>query len=111
MRPLTLLSSGFERAYPTGKILPGLECSADRAPASAHGIDRLGQSSALRYFLLALPDAVLAGAGHRLRPLDQAPKRTSDPPFAARTKWPAGVGPLAVTYNSSEDDIGTVFKV
>jgi len=93
MRPLTLLSSGFERAYPTGKILPGLKCSA------------------LRYFLLALPDAVLAGAGHRLRPLDQAPKRTSDPPFAARTKWPAGVGPLAVTYNSSEDDIGTVFKV
>lgn len=40
----------------------------------AHGVDRLGAELGLKIFLLALPDAVLAGAGaaHRLRPLDQA---------------------------------------
>jgi len=38
-----------------------------------------------------------AGAAHRLRPLDLAQKRMSDPPFAARTERPADDGLLAVT--------------
>src|SRR5450631_3543199 len=46
----------------------------ERRLHGAHRIDGLGAEFGLEVFLLALPDAVLAGAGaaHRLRPLDQA---------------------------------------
>ena len=35
-------------------------------------------------------------------------KRTSDPPFSARTEWPADAGPLAMTYDSF-DEISATF--
>src|SRR6185369_10970264 len=46
----------------------------ERLLQRAHGVDRFGAELGLEVFLLALPDAVLAGAGaaHRLRALDQA---------------------------------------
>src|SRR5437762_10089177 len=46
----------------------------ERLLQGAHGVDRLWAKLGLEVFLLALPDAVLAGAGaaHRLRALDQA---------------------------------------
>jgi hypothetical protein len=46
----------------------------ERRLQRAHGVDRLNPEFGLEIFLLALPDAVLAGAGsaHRLRALDQA---------------------------------------
>src|SRR5882757_7923723 len=55
--------------------LPGIEdvlrieCLFQRA----HGVDRLSAEFGFQIFLLALPDAMLAGAGsiHRLRALDQ----------------------------------------
>src|SRR4030095_934880 len=46
----------------------------ERLLQGARGVDRLWAQLGLEVFLLALPDAVLAGAGaaHRLRALDQA---------------------------------------
>ena len=49
-------------------------CGSSACFQRAHGVERLGAELGLQIFLLALPDAVLAGAGavHRLRALDQA---------------------------------------
>ena len=46
----------------------------ERTLQRAHGVQRLGPEFGQEIFLLALPDAMLAGAGaaHRLRALDQA---------------------------------------
>src|SRR5437588_2396333 len=56
--------------------LPGIEDvpRVERLFQCAHGVDRLIAEFGLEVFLLALPDAVLAGAGaaHRLRAFDQA---------------------------------------
>src|ERR1700738_2206675 len=57
------------------KDLSGIEdvLRIERLLHRAHGVDRLGPELGFQVFLLALPDAMLAGAGaaHRLRPLDQ----------------------------------------
>src|SRR6185437_7590232 len=56
--------------------LPGIEyvLRIERALERAHGVERLGAEFGFEVFLLALADAVLAGAGavHRLRALHQA---------------------------------------
>src|SRR5579864_2479583 len=55
---------------------PGIEdvLGIERLLDRTHGLDRLAAELALQVFLLALPDAVLAGAGavHRQRAFDQA---------------------------------------
>ena len=49
-------------------------CGSQRLLQRAHGVERFDAEFGLEAFLLALPDAVLAGAGtaHRLCALDQA---------------------------------------
>src|ERR1700688_4293456 len=65
----------MKTALPRRNDLSGIEdvLRIERPLDRAHGVDRLTPKLGLEVFLLALPDAVLAGAGaaHRLRPLDQ----------------------------------------
>src|SRR6202790_3527418 len=73
--PVAAPSRPQEHSLPHWDDLSGIEdvlrieCLLDRA----HGVDGLLAKFSLEVFLLALPDAMLAGAGavHRLRPLHQ----------------------------------------
>src|SRR5712664_1935547 len=74
-RDILKLSSGAA-ALVSRQYFPGIEdvLRIERLFQRAHGVDRLNPEFGLKIFLLALADAVLAGAGpaHRLRPLHQA---------------------------------------
>src|ERR1700676_2758654 len=65
----------MKTALPRRNDLSGIEdvLRIERLFDRAHGVDRLTPKLGLEVFLLALADAMLAGAGaaHRLRPLDQ----------------------------------------
>src|SRR5580692_314495 len=65
----------LENALGRRHDLSGIEdvLRIERLLDGAHGVDGLGAKLGFEIFLLALPDAMLAGAGaaHRLRPLDQ----------------------------------------
>src|SRR5882724_8212081 len=73
--PFAAPSPPQEHSLPHWDDLSGIEdvLRIERLLDRAHGVDGLLTKFGLEVFLLALPDAMLAGAGtaHRLRPLHQ----------------------------------------